>query len=92
MIELFDDYVILVNDLDYALARKTKYRNPKTGKIKYDNIGYFGTVQAALERMVDIYTRDVLKDRSLPLSEAVQAIRESHGRVTKLIETAMEVK
>lgn len=92
MIELFDDYVIIVGDFDYALARKTGRVDKRSGKPTFDNIGYFGTVGAALERLVDIYTKNALKGRSMDLCEAVRAIRESHDRVAKLIESVEELK
>lgn len=92
MIELFDDYVILVNDLDYALARKTGRTDKRTGKPYFDNIGYFGTVDAALERLVDIYARNALKDGVHTLAEAVTAINEVGERVTKMLHEIMEEK
>lgn len=92
MIELMDGYVIIVNDMDYALARKTNYVNPKTGRTKYDYIGYFGTVQAALERLVDIYTRLALKDGVHTLAEAVTVINETGERVMKMLHEITEGK
>ena len=92
MIELMDGYVIIVNDMDYALARRTNYVNPKTGRTKYDYIGYFGTVQAALERLVDIYTRLALKDGVYTLSEAVATMNEVGDKVRKMLHEITEGK
>lgn len=87
MIELFDDWVILVGDMDYCLARKAGTRI-KDGKetMQFSRVGYFGTIPAALKRLVGELSRERLKGRVCALDEAVRAIRESNARVEKLLE------
>ena len=92
MIELMDGYVVIVNDLDYALARRTNSIDKRSGRPIYDNIGYFGTLEAALERLVDIYTRNALKDGVYTLSETVATMNEVGDMVAKRLHEITEGK
>ena len=51
MIELIKDYVILVGELDYTLARKTGSVDKKTGRPIYAPVGHYGTVSGAINRL-----------------------------------------
>lgn len=86
MIELIDDYVILVDDYCYTLAKKKQTVDKRTGKTKLAYIGYFGTVEGALTALAKQLAKDKLKDAHTDLAGAVDAIRESNDEVKKLLE------
>ena len=88
MIELFDDWVILIGDSDYQLAKPAGTRTDKrTGKERpaYKVYGYFGTITAALQRLVQKCTREKLKDRTTSLYEALQAFKEVREKLTEIL-------
>ena len=90
MIELFDDYVIVVDELNYRLCKRMGKRKDKNGnetdEWNYKGYGYFGSVEAALKALSGILSNERLRGRESTLSEAVQAIRESNEAVKKVIE------
>lgn len=88
MIELFDDWVILIGDSDYQLAKPAGTRTDKrTGEKRqtYKVYGYFGTITAALNRLMQECTREKLKDRTTSLYEALQAFREARGKLAEIL-------
>ena len=87
MIELFDGYKIDVDDYSYALMRETGSVRKDTGKPKNVVIGYYGSLSAALIALKGELVRQKLKNASVRLSEAVDAIKESNERVERLIES-----
>lgn len=92
MIKLFDDWVIVVNDKDYALARYKGTRVDKHGK-ETPNVavyGYFGSVSGALRRLSRELVRQGLKSRDTTLTEAVRVIRESNDKVCDLLTRILE--
>lgn len=92
MIKLFDDWVIVVNDKDYALARYKGTRVDKHGK-ETPNVavyGYFGTISGALQVLSQELVRQGLKGRDTTLAEAVRVIRESNDKVCNLLARVLE--
>lgn len=87
MIELFDGYKIDVDDYSYALMRETGSIRKDTGKPKNVVIGCYGSLSAALIALKGELVRQKLKNASVRLSEAVDAIKESNERVERLIES-----
>ena len=87
MITLFDDWVILVDDLNYTLARDMGERTDKDGKVRRERkvYGYYGSLRGVLTALMDKLSADELKDGCRSLCEAVRIITESHDRVEKLI-------
>lgn len=87
MIELFDDYVIIIDEYCYALCKRRKSKNTKTGKTQYTPIGYYSGVCEALKRLKDELVREKLKGDAIRLNEAVSVIKEANERVEALIES-----
>lgn len=82
VIELLDDYVCVADGTSYSLAkRKTR----PTGKVEYDYIAYYGSLQGVLRHLAASLSYDSLRP-SQTLSEALTAIRDSNERVAKKID------
>ena len=93
MIRLFDDWVILVDDYNYTLAKELGTRtDPKSGKERtdYKRYGYYGSLEKALEALSKEITKEELKSGSRTLGEAVRTIRESNARVESLLNDVMK--
>jgi hypothetical protein len=92
MIELFDGYLILVDAYNYVLAKKMGETKRKDGSVepKYKVYGYYGSVSDALECLAGVYVREGLKDGTHTLTQALNTIKESNGKVAKLIEGIKE--
>lgn len=92
MIKLFDDWVILVDDMNYTLARELGEAYDKKSdsmRMRYKYYGYYGSlVQALRELSKGIYTSE-LKDACVTLAEAVRIIQEAHAKTDKLLEEVL---
>ncbi len=90
MIKLFDNWVIVVDDYNYSLARYKGMRMKK-GKEQpvYDFKGHYNTLEKALKSLADVLVKDELKTASRGLDEALHTVRECHERVERLIEEVM---
>lgn len=86
MIELIKDYVILVGELDYTLARKTGSVDKKTGRPIYAPVGHYGTVSGAINRLREELIRGRLKTGLKSLSDAISQIKEANAEVDRLLE------
>ncbi len=86
MIELVDGYYILVDDYSYALVKERGSIDKRTGKKQLYHLGYYGTVEKALQALAKELARNKLKGASVGITEAVNAIRESNQTVEKLLE------
>lgn len=87
MIELFDDWVIIADEYSYALCKRRKSKNTKTGKTQYTPVGYYSGLGEALKRLKGEIAREKLKGGSIRLNEAISVIKEANERVEKLIES-----
>ena len=90
MIKLFDDWVIIPGQCDYALAKyvgKVNRRGKTEDKYKY--IGFYRAVEGCLKRLGEELTREALKDDVHTLREAVTTIRESNAKVEKLLKEVL---
>lgn len=88
MIELFDDWVIVIGDNDYQLAKPTGTKTDKrTGKVypTFKVYGYFGTITEALKRLVEECTRERLKGRTTTLHEALKAFEATREGIAELL-------
>ena len=84
MIKLFDGYEVEVDDYAYTLRRYTGKTN-KNGKPTYKVIGYYTSLNAALNALSKRIAQEKQKDGCMSLREAVQSIRESNERVEQFI-------
>ena len=88
MITLFDDWVILVDDFNYSLARPVGMRKRRDGKgeeINYRRYGYFNGVSGCLRQLHEEIIRRELKDGRHTLAEALQVVSECTARVENLL-------
>ena len=87
MIKLFDDWLILVDDYNYCLARSLGERTRKDGKteMNYKRYGYFKSVSGCLRQLHEEIIRRELKDGSRTLSEALHVVDECTARVENLL-------
>lgn len=89
MIKLFDDWVILVDDMNYTLARELGEAYDKKSdsmRMRYKYYGYYGSLAQALKALSrEIYTSE-LKDVCVTLAEAVDIIKEAHAKTDRLLE------
>ena len=93
MIKLFDNWVVLVDDLNYTLAKiKGRRIDSKTGKERtdYKIYGYYRDLASALKALSEELVREKLKGGVADLTEAVRTIRESNGRVEDLLREALQ--
>ena len=85
MIELYDGYVIKVDELQYTLAKATGKIDKRSGRPVYDPIGYYADLRAALTAFGRRNIRVKLKDGSLALGDALLAIQNELDRLEKFI-------
>lgn len=93
MIKIFGDWVVLVDDLNYTLAKIKGTRiDSKTGKERtdYKIYGYYRDLASALKALSEELVREKLKDSVAGLDEAVRTIRESNKRVEDLLKEALQ--
>ena len=87
MIELFDNWVILVDDYNYCLA---KYKGTRTKEDKdepvYHRVGWYSSLDSALRHLGERIAREKLERSCQSLYEAVQTIKESNARVEELLQ------
>ena len=92
MIKLFNDWVILVDDMNYTLAREMGEGYDKKSdsmKMRYKYCGYYGSLAQALKALSrEIYTSE-LKDACVTLAEAVDIIKEAHAKTDRLLEEVL---
>jgi len=88
MIKLFDNWVVLVDDYNYSLAKIKGTRiDSKTGKERtdYKMYGHYKDLAGAIKSLSGELVKDSLKDGVATLDEAVRIIRESNSRVEDLL-------
>lgn len=88
MITLFDNWVILVDNMNYTLAEYFGDTIRKDGKPEKNlkTYGYFASLSATLKSFRVYLIRQKLSDGSRTLSEAIQTIKEEDDRIKKLLE------
>lgn len=76
MIVLTRGYMIRSTPYSYALLRKEKTKNKKTGEESeyLSTIGYFSTISEALKAVYRQEERDFVADNDVTLSEAIEAL------------------
>lgn len=85
MIELYDGYVIKVDELQYILAKKTGRIDKRSGKEDLDLVGYYADLRMALKDFGRRNIRLKLKDGYLALGDALRAIQNELDRLEKFI-------
>ena len=99
MIPINDDWVVDVDEYNYALKKdlhKEVPRKERDGSVtmvhQYKTCGYFSTLQHALNRLLDEMVVEILSDGEISLKEAVARIEKCAKEWRKLIKDITEVK
>lgn len=71
MIRINNDYVILGDSKDYTLALDL-HRKDKNNQPVYKSLGYYGTVQTALNGLYKHLTKKVVAEKIMSLQEAAK--------------------
>lgn len=87
MIHVYENLYIDVDPCQYILREDTgvKLKTSKKEYTKWKDLGYYGTLPAAIHAAVEELTRRKLKRKTYELSEAIIIIKEEHQRLTKII-------
>lgn len=85
-IKLIDGYEVFVDTMNYALCRRRK--NQK-GEEYLTTIGYFSSLEGALQGLGKQLIGDALENRSMTLTDAVRTIVESNRRLEELIRVTL---
>ena len=93
-IKLIDSWVVVVDDLNYSLAKKVPTKQKDDGKERpeftYKYVGYYGSLTSAMKALCDMITRDELQSReSMDFAEAAKIINDSYERVSDLLEEVL---
>lgn len=94
-IELIDDWVVVVDELNYALAKKVPVKQKDDGKkrrkFSYKYYGYYGSLTNAMYALCDRLTRDELRAKSpLTLKEAINTITECYDRISAQLKEVLD--
>lgn len=92
MIKLFDDWVIIIDDYNYTLARYKGIRMKK-GKEEpvYAQVSYFSSLESALNGFRRKLVREKLKASEFDLNEAIRVIKEINEKVSAEIKEAVNL-
>ena len=84
MIRVNDDYVILVDPLNYTPCRDP-HSVDKKGNPVYKSIGYYSTLEQALRGVVDDMNSRAFEQNTYSLKEALEVIKQSNKVFTDLM-------
>ena len=86
MITLFDNWVILVDEKNYTLAKYLGDIRRRDGRIEKNLkiYGYYSVLSEALNALRVCLIRKCLSDGCRTLSEALRTITEENDRIEKL--------
>ena len=92
MIKLFDDWVIIIDDYNYTLARYKGIRT-KEGKEEpvYAQVSYFSSLESALNGFRRKLVREKLKASEFDLNEDIRVIKEINEKVSAEIKEAVNL-
>lgn len=92
-ITLIDDWVCIVDELNYTLAKKVPKKTQKEGEKEfyYKHYGYYGSLTNALYALCDRLTRDELRAKSpITLKDAIKTITESYDRISDQLKEVLD--
>jgi hypothetical protein len=89
MIRVNDDYVILVDTLNYTPCRDGR-KMDKAGKPIYQAIGYFSTLEHALRGIIKDMNARAFEVGVYSLQEALEIIQQSNTVFTNMLREVME--
>ena len=87
MIHVYENLYIDIDPCQYILREdtRTKLKTKTREYVKWRDLGYYGTLPAAIHAAVEELIRRKLKKKTYELSEAITIIKEEHRRLTKII-------
>ena len=90
MIHVVNSYYIDVNSMNYIAVKKNKSRSGKNvGEDYIVTLGYFGTIQDAVQEIVDtIIVEKLDKPKVIELSEALLIHKKEYAKFTALLNKA----
>lgn len=90
MIELENGYVILVDSMNYTLAKKVqkKAKDEEETKDGYRNLGYYRDLGSAINGYWEVVCKLKLEEGEYSLKEAVELIKSESKRVANLVKGA----
>lgn len=92
MIELFDGWMIDVDQQAYTLKKKTIGKSRKGERIERDNVrGYYGTLEGALKALGKELVKEELIDGSHTLTEALDIVERTRVKIENLINEKAKV-
>lgn len=89
MIRVNDDYVILVDTLNYTPCRDIR-KTDKKGNPIYKNLGYYTTLEYALKRIIKDMNDRAFEADTYSLQEALEIIKQSNKVFTDMLREVME--
>ncbi len=90
MVHVINDYYIDVNSMNYVAVKKNKsLSGKKIGEDYTVTLGYFGTIQDAVQEIVNsIIVTKLDKTKVIELSEALLIHKKEYSKFTKLLNKA----
>ena len=84
MIRIYENYVVLVNELDYVAAIDTG-KHDKKGKQIYNRLGYYGTLKSAVEGIAKYDAMKELRTGDMTLQEVCKVLSEINERLENIL-------
>lgn len=79
MVKITDKYYMNAEKKCYVLQEKTIVKDEKSsnfGKVEYDTIGYYTTIESLLEGVLKFMTREEIKNNDLSFKQLIKYINE----------------
>jgi len=89
IVRVNDDYLIVVDSMDYTLC-KDRHKTDKEGKPVYKTLGYYTSLESALNALGKEFIKERLEGAEMGLKEAVSTIREANRELSDIIRKCME--
>lgn len=92
MIHVIDGFYISTDAYQYIVQEDTGARMMQKGKeyVKWNNIGYYGSLDSALERIVTELCNRKTKKKTYELIDYIKEYRAERKRLKKMIAEVME--
>ena len=89
MIRVNEDYVILVDALNYTPCRDN-HKIDKKGNPVYKSIGYYSNIEGAVTGIIKDMNSRALEADTYSLQEALEVIRQSNLVFTNMLREVLE--
>lgn len=94
MIRINDDYLIRINQYEFAVMKDLHKMETSKGRTypAYDCMGHYSSLDGALQGVIDANRHEVGQTLDCDLKEAVRALAESEGALLEAIKAAFPHK